>query len=97
MTGYHLDSTGDCNEICGDGLLIKYQCDDGNRKSGDGCSSNCLIEKGWSCVNSSNGSVCTLTAELTITLKMAHKYARRNKLLLVLKMSLDLQVDNSNF
>ncbi len=37
---------------CGDGILssdIGETCDDGNTKSGDGCSSTCQIERGWSC------------------------------------------------
>jgi len=34
-------------EGCGDGLSdeLKETCDDGNRESGDGCSSDCLIEQ----------------------------------------------------
>ena len=97
VTGYHLDSTGDCNEICGDGLLIKYQCDDGNRRNGDGCSSNCLIEPGWTCVNSSSGSKCTLQSSLSISVLNIHKYARENVILLKLLISIDLYVDSSNF
>jgi cysteine-rich repeat protein len=27
----------------------RYQCDDGNTKNGDGCSSTCTIEKGYIC------------------------------------------------
>lgn len=43
VTGYAIDSYGDCTEICGDGILIYYQCDDGNNLNGDGCSANCVI------------------------------------------------------
>lgn len=25
------------------------ECDDANMKNGDGCSSECMIEEGWSC------------------------------------------------
>jgi len=25
------------------------ECDDGNQKSGDGCSSDCKLEAGWTC------------------------------------------------
>ena len=40
-----------CVEICGDGLnLGEYQCDDGNIKSGDGCSSECRVEEGYICI-----------------------------------------------
>jgi fibro-slime domain-containing protein len=36
--------------VCGDGLKFpQEQCDDGNTISGDGCSSTCTIETGWSC------------------------------------------------
>eukprot|EP00347_Sterkiella_histriomuscorum_P016413 403353278 len=41
-----------CTETCGDGRnfkLVANQCDDGNTKSGDGCSSTCLIETGFAC------------------------------------------------
>ena len=46
------------------------QCDDGNILSGDGCSSCCQIEPGWTCLNIFQGfllevpsykSTCTLT------------------------------------
>lgn len=37
-------------EICGDGFRIKNeQCDDGNTADGDGCSSNCAVEEGFTC------------------------------------------------
>ena len=36
--------------ICGDSILdAGEQCDDGNAGSGDGCSSTCQVEDGWSC------------------------------------------------
>ena len=35
---------------CGDGLLDKTEgCDDGNAKSGDGCSATCTVEPGFLC------------------------------------------------
>jgi cysteine-rich repeat protein len=35
---------------CGDGQLdVGEMCDDGNVSSGDGCSSQCRIDDGWSC------------------------------------------------
>ena len=39
-------------ESCGDGVVeadIGETCDDGNKKSGDGCSSSCQLERGWAC------------------------------------------------
>jgi cysteine-rich repeat protein len=42
MQGYQLDSNnGTCLEICGDGIVINMECDDGNIISGDGCSRYC--------------------------------------------------------
>ena len=49
-----------CREVCGDGFNIGINaCDDGNTKSkilfpktiidGDGCSSSCAVESGWTC------------------------------------------------
>src|SRR5262245_8078617 len=36
---------------CGDGTLTSDEaCDDGNKRSGDGCAANCLqVERGFSC------------------------------------------------
>src|SRR5713101_4358892 len=43
---------------CGNGVVETGEaCDDGNTTSGDGCSSSCQIEAGWSCTGSK--SVCT--------------------------------------
>ncbi|CAD8200347.1 unnamed protein product [Paramecium octaurelia] len=40
-----------CVSICGDGLKVdKEGCDDGNDKSGDGCT-ECKVEDGWICEN----------------------------------------------
>jgi fibro-slime domain-containing protein len=39
-------------DVCGDGIVetdIGETCDDGNTKSGDGCSSTCELERGWTC------------------------------------------------
>lgn len=72
QTGYYASSTTDCTEICGDGKLLTstYQCDDGNTVSGDGCSSVCMIESGFSCVNSNSttpASTCVSSAGYTIS------------------------------
>jgi cysteine-rich repeat protein len=41
---------GVCTEICGDGLDFgSYECDDGNIRNGDGCSSKCKLEKNYGC------------------------------------------------
>ena len=41
-TGYNLTSSSICSTICGDGIILGSEvCDDGNKRSGDGCSSLC--------------------------------------------------------
>ena len=49
-----------CTPICGNGQLNEgEQCDDGGLSSGDGCSSSCTIEPGWTCAVAQNTStVC---------------------------------------
>lgn len=52
---------GVCTEICGDGLDFgSYECDDGNTRNGDGCSSRCVIEKDYGCLggNPKNKDMC---------------------------------------
>ncbi|MBK8156763.1 MAG: DUF4215 domain-containing protein [Streptococcus sp.] len=45
--------------MCGDAVLsISEQCDDGNTASGDGCSTSCIVENGFTCTNSPLPSVC---------------------------------------
>uniref|UniRef100_A0A0G4F531 EGF-like domain-containing protein n=1 Tax=Chromera velia CCMP2878 TaxID=1169474 RepID=A0A0G4F531_9ALVE len=40
----------DCQPVCGDDVRLgSEQCDDGNKEDGDGCSSTCQQETGWSC------------------------------------------------
>ena len=44
------EGSQECVEICGDGFNYgQYQCDDGNKVNGDGCSNKCVIEDGWTC------------------------------------------------
>lgn len=43
--------------VCGNSIIEGNEtCDDGNNVSGNGCSSNCLIENGWICIGAP--SVC---------------------------------------
>ncbi len=46
---------------CGDGVVDAGEtCDDHNSQPGDGCSSTCTVEPGWTCKNNpGNASVCT--------------------------------------
>ncbi|KRX07488.1 Insulin-like growth factor binding protein, N-terminal [Pseudocohnilembus persalinus] len=61
------DSTN-CIEICGDGLVVstQFECDDGNTENGDGCSSTCTIEEGYTCEggNQYQQSICKLDSGL---------------------------------
>jgi len=49
--GLELKTSTTCIDICGDGRRVAKttQCDDGNLVDGDGCSSTCKIETGWTC------------------------------------------------
>jgi cysteine-rich repeat protein len=44
-----------CTSKCGDGIVLNEACDDGNAASGDGCSSNCTVEAGWTCTQPALG------------------------------------------
>ena len=49
-SGGSISLPSSCSEICGDGIRfnsIVTNCDDGNNKSDDGCSSKCFIETGY--------------------------------------------------
>lgn len=45
---------------CGNGVIVSGEtCDDGNINSGDGCSSGCQVESGWTCIG--EPSICIST------------------------------------
>jgi fibro-slime domain-containing protein len=47
---------GGCTTKCGDGLILGAEaCDDGNAVSGDGCSSDCKVEDGFTCAQPALG------------------------------------------
>jgi cysteine-rich repeat protein len=51
---------GEALASCGNGVIdAGEQCDDGNIVSGDGCSTTCTIESGWTCAG--QPSVCHTT------------------------------------
>lgn len=52
-----------CTASCGSGMLLDdgRECDDGNLVDGDGCSSTCAIEAGWTCAEPAAGEVTSLT------------------------------------
>ncbi len=48
-----------CTNLCGNGAADGgEQCDDGNKIAGDGCSSSCTTETGFSCVGTTCTAVC---------------------------------------
>ena len=63
-------SNGQCTERCGKGFRVYFPCDDGNTISGDGCSSNCSIEAGWTCSGGSPNTPdrCTYLTPVAVTL-----------------------------
>jgi cysteine-rich repeat protein len=49
--GFVSAGAGDTDPVCGNGLTESgEECDDSNVDNGDGCSSECKLEPGWSCV-----------------------------------------------
>lgn len=46
------NADGDCVAVCGDGAVNGLEnCDDGNRRDGDGCDGQCNAEAGYACVS----------------------------------------------
>jgi cysteine-rich repeat protein len=39
----------ECEDKCGDSVIVNKPCDDGNTINGDGCSKNCFVEFGFVC------------------------------------------------
>eukprot|EP00357_Protocruzia_adherens_P026494 CAMPEP_0114983588 /NCGR_PEP_ID=MMETSP0216-20121206/6784_1 /TAXON_ID=223996 /ORGANISM="Protocruzia adherens, Strain Boccale" /LENGTH=683 /DNA_ID=CAMNT_0002345589 /DNA_START=388 /DNA_END=2437 /DNA_ORIENTATION=- len=72
-TGYtNSEQSGEqsCAEICGDGLHMgSLPCDDGNLRNGDGCSSDCEEEEGFTCEIGTveSPSICIELVKPTIT------------------------------
>jgi fibro-slime domain-containing protein len=63
---------GPCSSVCGDGIVLNEECDDGNTLSGDGCDGQCLVELGYTCEpqlldceRSASTSECVLRAPVT--------------------------------
>ena len=54
---------------CGNSKLqreLLEDCDDGNKKDGDGCSAQCRVEPGWQCSNNQiriGSSFCRRTVQ----------------------------------
>lgn len=67
--------------MCGDAKRFTLPCDDGNNVDGDGCSSDCQIEVGYTCVGGSPNSKdsCSQTVPPFVTLAssgQSHLYGK---------------------
>jgi fibro-slime domain-containing protein len=65
-------TTHACTSRCGDGMLLASEatdagiaCDDGNLASGDGCSSTCVVEPGFTCSTSQVSDTVPCSADST--------------------------------
>ncbi|MBI1934601.1 DUF4215 domain-containing protein, partial [Candidatus Peregrinibacteria bacterium] len=56
--GYHVQGTDHCAGGAANGTKASLEgCDDNNSTNGDGCSSVCMVESGWTC-DSASPSIC---------------------------------------
>jgi cysteine-rich repeat protein len=54
--------------VCGNGIIEQLeQCDDHNTKNGDGCSSTCLVEAGYTCTRMPSQCLKTVNSTLKTT------------------------------
>jgi cysteine-rich repeat protein len=59
ISSSNISSIGIECAVCGDGVKASFEgCDDGSATSGDGCSSSCSVEVGWTCPGT-NPSICS--------------------------------------
>ncbi|CDW87181.1 cadg multi-domain protein [Stylonychia lemnae] len=49
ILGMFTNEEMECEDLCGDGIIVDKNCDDGNQNNGDGCSNKCEVEAGFSC------------------------------------------------
>jgi len=66
--GRPTSAVGACKSVCGDGMLLRgtEQCDDGNALDGDGCSSACTTEAGYTCLSSYDNPPPSLNIPLIV-------------------------------
>jgi cysteine-rich repeat protein len=77
---YHELVQDSCKDICGDGKLFSLACDDGNKISGDGCSSTCKVEYRYICEGSPNNgpSKCIYQGNIKLALDCIYKSEVKN-------------------
>lgn len=80
-TLYYLAPNSTCDDICGDGIRIYVQCDDGNVLDGDGCSSVCTVENDFTCTGGSiiSKDVCSYSGPFYMTVMKTSKALKKNK------------------
>jgi fibro-slime domain-containing protein len=67
-------TTHACASVCGDGMMVGAEaCDDGNTGSGDGCSSLCKVEPGFTCTSTTvdDTKPCTTSTGNCLVLPIA--------------------------
>lgn len=82
-----VSSTSVCYVVCGNGLMpanTTKQCDDGNTLDGDGCSSACSIESGFTCTNS---STCISNSGYNVISQTLTKSDSSNQITVVIRMT----------
>lgn len=96
VPGYYLDTSKACREICGDGILFVLACDDGNKLDGDGCSSNCNVETGWSCSggSSNSSSKCKVVTQVVMKLVDVEKVQGKNQVMFYFLFNIPLRLSN---
>ena len=64
-----------CVDICGDGYLITWPCDDGNLEGGDGCSQYCQVETNYNCalIGDSRNSTCFFAVKVELVLQSTRR------------------------
>ncbi|CAK78608.1 unnamed protein product (macronuclear) [Paramecium tetraurelia] len=97
---YYDNSTFSCQSVCGDGILTSEteQCDDSNTNPGDGCSSVCMIEQDWICIQNEECIYYKYPELLTnyVSQKNQYQYVQIEFTQQLKRLS-DTQVDYFNF
>lgn len=81
-----------CQEVCGDGRRFVVQCDDGNTVNGDGCSSTCTVESGYTCYGGSaiSTDICQKInpGQTSLALTVANGYPQYTSSAVVINLKL---------
>ena len=98
LQGFKLNSQGECEEICGDGINYFGACDDGNTLDGDGCSKTCTVEAEWECTNTNpqTPSSCKVVGNLTVEIIGYRKTPGKNEIFVTISTSIPLRLSKSN-